>query len=64
MWGAKYETPRLCVYELRGEKIQQHRALYDRLSIGKQAAKGWFAKKLWTPWYIKLKRDYINVFIN
>jgi hypothetical protein len=52
------------VYELRGEKIQQHRALYDRLSIGKQAAKGWFAKKLWTPWYIKRKRDYINVLKN
>jgi hypothetical protein len=44
-WGAKYETPGVCVYELSGEKIQQHRALYDRLSIGKQAAKGWLAKR-------------------
>jgi len=44
-WGATYETPGVCVYELSGEKIQQHRALYDRLSIGKQAAKGWFAKR-------------------
>jgi hypothetical protein len=35
------------VYEFSGEKIQQlHRAYYDRLSMGKQVAKGWFEKKV------------------
>ncbi len=43
--GVKFETLGICVYEFKDEKIQQHRALYDRLSVGKQAAKGWFAKR-------------------
>jgi hypothetical protein len=34
------------VYEFSGEKIQQHRALYDRMSVSKQAAPGWFANKV------------------
>jgi len=44
--GEKFETPGVCVYEFSGEKIQRHMALYDRLSIGKQAARGWFAKRI------------------
>lgn len=44
--GTKYETPGICVYEFSDEKIQYHRAVYDRLSIGRQAAKGWLAKRM------------------
>ena len=29
----------MCVYELRDEKIQKHRALSDMLSIGKQVTR-------------------------
>ena len=43
--GTRFETPGICVYEFSGEKIQQHRALYDRMSLSKQAAPGWFANK-------------------
>jgi len=34
------------VFEFKDEQIQQHRLLYDRLSVVKQTAKGWFAKKV------------------
>jgi len=44
--GITFETPGICVYEFSDEKIEQHRVLYDRLSIGKQVAKGWFAKRV------------------
>jgi uncharacterized protein (TIGR02246 family) len=44
--GMKYETPGVCVYEFSGEKIEQHRALYDRLSVAKQVGKGPFAKRV------------------
>jgi ketosteroid isomerase-like protein len=40
------EIPEIAVYEFTGEKIQQYRAYYDRLSMGKQVAKGWFEKKV------------------
>jgi hypothetical protein len=30
------------VYEFSGEIIQQYREYYDRLSMAKQVAKGWF----------------------
>ncbi len=39
--GGEWEIPVICVYEFNGEKIQHHRAVYDRLPIAKQAAKGW-----------------------
>ena len=42
----KLEIPGVCVYEFSGEKIQQHRAFYDRVSMGKKAAKGWLEKKI------------------
>jgi ketosteroid isomerase-like protein len=44
--GEKWEIPVMCVYEFSGEKIQQHRAFYDRLSIAKQAAKGPVGKRV------------------
>ncbi len=44
--GMKYEILGACVYEFSGEKIQQHTDLYDRLSIAKQAARGWLEKKI------------------
>lgn len=33
--GRRYEVPGVCVYEFSGEKIQQHRAFYDRLTAAK-----------------------------
>jgi len=43
--GMKWEVPVICMYEFGDEKIQQHRAVYDRLSIAKQVVKGTVAKK-------------------
>lgn len=40
----KWRTPGMCVYEFSDGKIKHLRIPYDRLSIAKQAAKGWFAK--------------------
>ena len=44
--GMKYETPGVCTYEISDGKIKQHRVLYDRLSIAKQAAKGAVSKRV------------------
>lgn len=44
--GTRYETLAICVYEFSDGKIQSVRSVYDRLSIGKQVAKGWFAKTM------------------
>ena len=41
-----YEALTICVYEFSDEKIQHLRTVVDRLSIAKQAAKGWFAKRI------------------
>lgn len=38
--GARYETPGVCIHELKNDKIQNLRAVYDRLSAAKQSAKG------------------------
>ena len=43
--GTRFETHGICVYEFSHGKIQQHRAIYDRMSVAKQAAPGWFADK-------------------
>ncbi len=40
------EIPGITVYEFSGEKIQQYREYYDRLSMAKQVAKGWFEKTI------------------
>ena len=44
--GKKYEALTICVYEFSDEKIQHMRTVVDRLSIAKQVAKGWFAKRI------------------
>jgi limonene-1,2-epoxide hydrolase len=44
--GMKYEALTICVYEFSDEKIQHLRTVVDRLSIAKQVAKGWFAKRI------------------
>lgn len=44
--GRKLEIPGVCVYEFSGEKIQQHRAFYDRLTAAKRAARGWLGKRI------------------
>ncbi len=37
---AGYEARAVSIYEFRGEKIQQHRWLCDRMAVGKQACRG------------------------
>ena len=44
--GTRYEALTICVYEFSDEKIQHLRTVVDRLSIAKQVAKGWFAKRI------------------
>ena len=44
--GMRYEALTICVYEFSDEKIQHLRTVVDRLSIAKQVAKGWFAKRI------------------
>ena len=44
--GTRYEALTMCVYEFSDEKIQHLRTVVDRLSIAKQVAKGWFAKRI------------------
>jgi len=39
------EIPLMFVFEFSNDKIQQARVYYDRLSIAKQAAKGWMEKR-------------------
>lgn len=42
----KYKALAIWVYEFSDDKIQHQRLVYDRLSMAKQVAKGWFAKKV------------------
>ena len=44
--GTKFEAHGIDIYEFSGEKIQQLRYLDDRLTIAKQVARGWFARKV------------------
>jgi len=44
--GAKWQVSIACMYEFADGKIKLHKMSYDRLSVAKQAAKGWLAKKL------------------
>lgn len=44
--GAKYGMRVICVHEFKGEKFQNVRTIYDRLSIAKQAAKGWLSESV------------------
>lgn len=42
--GMKWEVPAMCIYEFKGEKIQNIRTFFDRLSQAKQAARGLIAR--------------------
>lgn len=44
--GVKCKWLTICMYEFRNDKIQHLRSVCDRLSIGKQVAQGWFAKRV------------------
>jgi len=44
--GMKVSVPIPCLYEFSGDKIKLHKMTYDRLSFAKQAAKGWFSKRI------------------
>jgi len=40
------EIPVIMVEEFSGEKIQRHREYFDRISMAKQGAKGWFERTI------------------
>ena len=42
--GMRGEVLAICAYEFKDGKIQEVRTAWDRLSMGKQVAKGWLAK--------------------
>ena len=44
--GVRSEYLALCAWELKDDKIKEVRTVYDRLSLAKQAARGWLAKWL------------------
>jgi len=44
--GIRYEAPTIPIFEFSGEKIQQAKWLYDRLTVAKQVANGWFERKV------------------
>ncbi len=46
MEGVRGEVLSMCAYEFSDEKIQHLRTVLDRLSIAKQVAKGWLAKRV------------------
>ena len=46
MNGMRSEVLAMCAWEFSDEKVQQVRTAMDRLSMAKQAAKGWLAKWL------------------
>jgi len=44
--GVKVSIPIPCLYEFNGDIIRLHKMSFDRLSLAKQAAKGWFSRRL------------------
>ena len=44
MEGMRGEVLAICAYEFKDGKIQEVRTAWDRLSMGKQVARGWLAK--------------------
>ena len=44
--GKRVEGLAMCAWEFTNDKVQEVRTVYDRLLMAKQAAKGWFAKRL------------------
>ena len=43
--GKRVETPGVCIYQFEGDKCIRHFTLVDRLSMARQAAGGFIAKK-------------------
>ena len=41
-----YEAPAISIFEFSGEKIQQHRTLCDRMTLGKQGCGGWVGRRI------------------
>lgn len=50
--GREWRALCTCIYEFSEEKIQHQRIFYDRLSIDKQVAHPWLAKKV-VNWFVK-----------
>jgi len=44
--GSKWATPVACIYNFTNGRIQSHRICFDRLSLARQAARGWLASRL------------------
>ena len=44
--GKGVEVLAMCAYEFNDDKIQKVRSTFDRLLMAKQAAPGWFSKKI------------------
>ena len=44
--GMKWSAPISCLYEFSDGAIKLHRMTFDRLTIARQAAKGWLPKKI------------------
>lgn len=44
--GRRSEVPGVSVFEFSDDKIQQLRVYVDRLSVAKQAARGWLEKRI------------------
>jgi hypothetical protein len=49
--GRTFEAPVMSIFEFSGEKIQQYRTLYDRMTLGKQGCGkegygGWLDRKI------------------
>jgi ketosteroid isomerase-like protein len=43
--GMRWEVPAVCTYQFSGDKIKRVVTIFDRLSLAKQVATGWMAKK-------------------
>lgn len=43
--GTKYGVRVICIHEFKGEKFQNVRTIFDRISIAKQASKGWMTTR-------------------
>jgi ketosteroid isomerase-like protein len=44
--GKKAKIPSVCIYEFKNGKCAYHKTIYDRLSLAKQAATGWLARRV------------------
>jgi hypothetical protein len=44
--GRTFEAPVVSIFEFSGDKIQQHRVLCDRMTLGKQGCGGWIGRRI------------------